>query len=86
MELEILKGVGKYYTKPNLALRCESIHNSCRQYKVKLSELRIGITYGYMMSKNDQQLLGTNTTCRNQKLTIKYCLQEYLNERTTENI
>ena len=48
-----------------------SDHNSCRQNEVKLSRLRVGhtrLTYGHLMSNNAQP------TCRNLKLTIKYCL------------
>ena len=36
----------------------ECVHNSCRQYEIKLSRLRIGhtrLTQGYLMSRNEQQ-------------------------------
>ena len=57
----------------------ESVHNSCRQYEIKLSRLRIGhtrLTQGYLMSRNEQQPKCNYATCRNQRMTVKHCLQE----------
>ena len=56
----------------------ESIHNSCRQYEIKLSILRIGhtrLTQGYLMSRNEQPKCNY-TPCGNQRMTVKHCLQE----------
>ena len=35
------------------------------------------MTHGHLMSRNDQQPIFRNVTCRNQRLTIKHCLQKY---------
>ena len=61
-----------YYIKPCIE-EWENSHNSCRQYKVKLSRVRIGhtrLTYRNLVSKNNQK-----PTCGNQRLIIKPCLQ-----------
>ena len=47
----------------------ESAHNSCRQYEIKLSRLRIGhtrLTQGYLMLRNEQQPKCNYAICGNQ--------------------
>ena len=57
----------------------QNTHNSCRQYEVKLSRLRIGhtrLTHGHLMSRSEQQPTCSNATCDNQITTVKHCLQD----------
>ena len=64
-----------HYIKPHIK-EWENAHNSCRQYKVKSSRIRIGhtrLSHGHM-SKNNQQPICGNAAYRNQSLTIKNCL------------
>ena len=45
-----------HYIKPRIE-ECESARNSCRQYEVKLSRIRIGhtrLTHGPLMSRKNQ--------------------------------
>ena len=56
-----------YYLKPCIKER-ESAHNSCKQFKVKLSRIRIGhtkLTHEHLMSRNNQQLTCGNAACGN---------------------
>ena len=80
-----------YYIKPPIEMY-ESAHNSCRQYDVKLSRIRIGhtrLTHGHLMSKKKQQPICGNAAHENQRLTIKHCLQDcpqWKNSRKKYNI
>ena len=68
-ELETPNGKGSWktvlahYITSNHALKGESAHNSCRQYKVKLNRLRIRHTR-------------INAACGNQTLTIKHYFEK----------
>ena len=76
---ETLSGKGNGNGKPHIKER-ESVHNSCRQYEVKLSRIRIRHTrliHGHYMSKNNQQSTFGNAAWGNQRLTIKHCLKDY---------
>ena len=69
--------------KPRIVEK-ESTNNSLGQYRVKLSRLCIGdtrLTHGYLMSRNFQQPMHKNAECRNQRLTVKDCLEECLHWR-----
>ena len=44
-----------HYIKPRIE-EWESVHNSCRQYEVKLNKIRIGdtrLTHGHLMLRNN---------------------------------
>ena len=68
----------KLHIKPSIE-EWESAHNSCWQYKTKLSRVHIGhirLTNGCLMTRNDQQPTFLNASCRNQTLTITHCFME----------
>ena len=63
-----------HYIKAHIE-ECESIHNSCRLFKVKLNNISIGYTrliHGHLIIRNNQQPTDTNNQTlfpmgRNQK-------------------
>ena len=78
------KGNGKtiisklHHIKPHIK-EWESAHNSCRQYKVKLSKIRIRhtrLTHRHLMPRNIQQPTCGNAAYQNKRLKIKHCLQD----------
>ena len=59
-------------------------NNSCRQYKVKLSQYEhTRLIYRHLLSRNDQQPACKNTAYKNQTLMIKHCLDKCLQWRDT---
>ena len=71
------------YIKPRIK-EWKSAHNSCSQYKVTLSRIHIvptRLTQEHLMSKYNQQPIWGKAACRNQRLTIKHCLQDCLQWR-----
>ena len=78
-------------TKMQIAVKKSSNREAWNRYrlqhKVKLSILHTGntrLTHGHLITRNYKQSACTTGTCRNYRLTVKYCLESAHKARIAE--